>query len=435
MRRSAAASGSARTIRSSRDRVPQLMLVLVAMASCAGGSEQSAEPAGVPAPVSLTLEGPIGHLDTLAREPMVVEHPDGTLFVTGYGGGDESPDLWASTDGGTTWERVDVGTPADGADGGSCVDLAVAADGTLYFMTMGFANPPGEGTHIAVGVSHDVGASWSWTYLSQDRYDDRPWVEVAPSGTAHAIWNDGAGVSYAVSTDGGRTWAERERIHPVGGSSHLAVGPNGEVAARVTPSSASGNQYDEGVELIAVSTDEGRTWRKNTPPGTRVWNETLDDSVGVPRWVEPLAWDATGALYHVWSEGQDLWLGRSTDQGETWSSWPLAHDDDRVFFPYLVGRGAGELAATWFSGRDETLHAHVARIQFQPGSADAPPQVLQSTPFQLDAWTRGDPPTRDTAGEYVPVTFLQDGTLAVATPIQDPRGDRWGFSWWRLEAR
>ena len=110
-------------------------------------------------------------------------------------------------------------------------------------------------------------------------------------------------------------------------------------------------------------------------------------------------------------------------------------DDDRVFFPYLVGRGAGELAATWFSGRDETLHAHVARFQFQPGSAEAPPQVLQSTPFQLDAWTPGDPPTRDTAGEYVPVTFLQDGTLAVATPIQDARGDRWGFSWWRLEAR
>ena len=126
---SASACGSARKIRLPRDRVPQLMLVLVVLASCTGGSEESAEPAGVPAPARLTLEGPIRHLDGPAREPMVVEHPDGALFVTGYGGEDEAPDLWTSTNGGTTWERVDVGTPADGADGNSCVDLAVAADG------------------------------------------------------------------------------------------------------------------------------------------------------------------------------------------------------------------------------------------------------------------------------------------------------------------
>ncbi len=386
-----------------------------------------------PMQAQITLEDPIHHLDALAREPMVVEHPGGALFVTGYGGG--TPHLWKSTDGGATWERVDVGTPADGAVGNSCVDLAVASDGTLYFITMGFVLDTFEGTHIAVGVSHDVGASWSWTYLSQDRYDDRPWVEVAPDGTAHVIWNDGAGVSYAVSTDGGRTWSERERIHPQGGSSHLAVGPDGEVAVRVTPRSASGNQYDSGVELIAVSTDRGQTWQKNAPPGTRVWDPTGNDPDRVPRWVEPLAWDADGALYHLWSEGHDLWVGRSTDQGRTWDSWPVAHDDDRVFYPYLVGRGPGELAATWFSGRGETLHAHVARIHFQLESANGAPQVRESAPFQPDTWTRGDSPTRNSLGEYVPVVFLTDGGLAVVTPIADQGRDRLGFSWWRTKAR
>ena len=103
-----------------------------------------------PVQAQITLEDPIHHLDALAREPMVVEHPGGALFVTGYGGG--TPHLWKSTDGGATWERVDVGTLADGAVGNSCVDLAVAPDGTLYVRTKGFA--AGEGKHIAGGVCH-----------------------------------------------------------------------------------------------------------------------------------------------------------------------------------------------------------------------------------------------------------------------------------------
>ncbi len=50
----------------------------------------------------------VEHLDRLAREPMVVELSDGTLFVTGYGGQHDEvekiPDLWRSRDHGATWE-------------------------------------------------------------------------------------------------------------------------------------------------------------------------------------------------------------------------------------------------------------------------------------------------------------------------------------------
>jgi len=157
-----------------------------------------------------------------------------------------------------------------------------------------------------------------------------------------------------------------------------------------------------------------------------VWDPTFRDPDITPRWVEPLAWDADGALYHLWSEGRELWLGRSTDQGRTWDRWPVAHDDDRVFYPYLVGRGPGELAATWFSGRAESLRVHVARIDVGPGA----PQVNESVLFQPDSWTQQR--IRNPAGEYVPVAFLTDGGLAVVTPIQDVQGNRWGFSWWRV---
>src|ERR1700704_5253631 len=50
----------------------------------------------------------VEHLDLQAREPMVVEHPNGTLFVAGYGEAD--PTLWKSADRGTTWTRVAVGS-------------------------------------------------------------------------------------------------------------------------------------------------------------------------------------------------------------------------------------------------------------------------------------------------------------------------------------
>ena len=170
-------------------------------------------------------------------------------------------------------------------------------------------------------------------------------------------------------------------------------------------------------------------------PGTREWDPTWKDPNKIPRWVEPIAWDADGALYHLWSEGQDLFLGRSTDKGKTWKRWAVADDDDRVFFPYLVSNGSGELACTWFSGRDDSLRAYAALIEIPAGNGDGAPYVRKSEPLQLDIWSFGDTPTRATGGEYIPVIFLNDGSLAVVTPIQNKQEDRWGFSWWRFNAR
>ena len=44
----------------------------------------------------LIIKNKIDHLSSLAREPMVVEHPNGSLFVTGYTNGTDSPQLWES---------------------------------------------------------------------------------------------------------------------------------------------------------------------------------------------------------------------------------------------------------------------------------------------------------------------------------------------------
>lgn len=128
----------------------------------------------------------------------------------------------------------------------------------------------------------------------------------------------------------------------------------------------------------------GKTWRKFAAPGQRDWNPDFDK--GTPRWVEPVAWDASGALYYLWGSQKGLWAARSLDQGESWASWHLVDRDEVSYFPYLIARGRGELVATWSSGKDETLQAHLAAINLE--ERNAPPQIIESPAFQTDTWSR-----------------------------------------------
>lgn len=80
-----------------------------------------------------------------------------------------------------------------------------------------------------------------------------------------------------------------------------------------------------------------------------------------------------------------MWLGLSTDQGRTWSSWHLIDRNELSYFPYLIARGPGEVAATWFSGTNETLRTHVEEIKVS--DAGEPPQVIEAEPFQPEVWS------------------------------------------------
>jgi len=357
------------------------------------------------------------------REPAIVQHPSGVLFVAGYSRdlaeATDPPNLYRSDDGGVTWSQVDVGRVEDGALGNSDVDLKVGPDGSIYFLSMGFDRSVREGTHVALGISRDVGKTWTWRFLSRHRYDDRPWIVLSPTtGRLHAVWNDGSGVQ---RDDRGATWTVRPRVSPRGGSSHLAVGPDGALAVRIAPIAASGSKIDAGIDYIAVSHDDGASWQTVTVPGAR-------DLSAVPRWVEPVAWGPKGELYSLWSEGSVLRLGRSLDVGTTWNVVTLRNASDSLYYPMLAVGPDGVLAASWFSGADASLRANVALVD-----ADTwPPRVATAPPLEIDAWIESDGRRmRDPAGEYVPMAFLQDGDLAVVLPIQDADG-RNGFTWIRV---
>lgn len=375
----------------------------------------------------------------LAKEPSVVEAPDGTLFASGFGKLEDGqpqqvPRLWKSTDQGASWTCRDIGNAAEGITANSDVSLAAAPNGALYLVELEFDPKAGEGIHVVAGVSRDGGVTWRWTTLTRGHFPDRPWIAVAPDGTAHVIWSDGNGVHHIRSRDEGRTWSEPQVLYASGSSSDLAVGPHGEVAVRITPSFAGGSKFDARADWIAVSMDGGSTWEKRAPPGSRDWSPSGTEG-SIPRWVEPIAWDSLGRLDSLWTNFQGVWLAQSADAGKTWRQWPIASIDAVSYFPYLTSRGPDELAATWFSGAGEALQWHLARIHVVPGGQ---PQVAELSGLRTDSWTVSNEtpsPVRDTAGEYLSVAILHNGDLAVVSPIQDPETKRLGFSYWEFRDR
>jgi len=100
-----------------------VLSVLALAAGCSNADDRRTAPAVTSAATpaaTLVLSNPVDHLYGLGREPRIVAHPDGTLFVSGYG--EPTPSLWKSGDLGATWTRVNVGTEATGAIGNSDVD-------------------------------------------------------------------------------------------------------------------------------------------------------------------------------------------------------------------------------------------------------------------------------------------------------------------------
>ncbi|MGB7135827.1 MAG: sialidase family protein [Acidobacteriaceae bacterium] len=325
-----------------------------------------------------------------------------------------------------------MGTPADGATGNSDVSLAVAPDGTLYFVQLLFDPRTATGVHVALGVTRNLGATWRWTVLAKDHWEDRPWVAVAPDGTAHVIWNDTSGVLHTMSRDDGATWSTPQTLDPTGGSSSLAVGPQGDVAVRVVPAHAGGYKFTAGADCIVVSTDGGRTWQKHAPPGDQDWAPT-DVEGSIPRWVEPLTWDTRGALYSLWTNIKGVWLAQSMDAGMTWKQWQVADIDALSYYPYLTAQSPGNLAATWFSGAANALQWHVAHIQIE--SHQPRRRVTQRSGPVTGSWTTSSEtggPVPYTAGEYRSVIFLHNGDLAVVSPIQNPKTKRLGFIYWEF---
>ncbi len=289
---------------------------------------------------------------------------------------------YTSEDGGYTWESHQLSSVSNGVWGDPCIIVDTAQ--AFYFMHL--ANPPGGNwiDRIVCQKTNDFGESWpvdTFTGLNGAKAQDKEWAVVDRSNNnIYMTWtqfddygsaspSDSSAIMFSKTTDGGASWSEAMRINQKAGNcidsdstvegAVPAIGPEGQVY--VAWSGPEGIVFDK-------SYDQGETW--------------LDEDIPVDS--HPTGWDYDipgiyranglpvttcdtsqspnrGTIYINWSDQRngeddtDIWLARSTDEGESWSN-PIRVNNDapgnQQFFTWMtIDQSNGNLYFVFYDRR------------------------------------------------------------------------------------
>lgn len=260
--------------------------------------------------------------------------------------------VYKSTDGGLNWT---VGTIS--STYGVWGDPSIVADNNNNFYYFHLSNPGSGGNwidRIVCQKSTNAGTSWSsGTYagLNGTKAQDKHWAFFDNfSNNLYVAWtefdsygstntSDKTKILFSKSSDAGSTWSNPVKVNSIDGNCEdsnqtvegavPAVGPNGEIYL----SWSSGNGI-----VFKKSTDQGNTWSANeTQVTSQVWDFSvpgLDRCNGMPVTVCDVSNSPyRGTVYINWSDQRngvndtDIFLAKSTDQGQTWSA-PIRVNND-----------------------------------------------------------------------------------------------------------
>ncbi len=215
---------------------------------------------------------------------------------------------------------------------------------------------------------------WLAVDLTQSQYRGNvymTWTEFDDYGSPNS--NDSSRIKFSRSTDEGITWSNSITISDVSGNctdsdnttegAVPCVGPNGEIY--VAWAGPEGLVFDK-------STDGGITWGEDTfisdiPGGWDFDVSGISRCNGLPITMCDISNSQhRGTIYVVWSDQRngvtntDIFLSKSTDEGNTWSS-PVKVNDDATtrhqFFVWsTIDQGTGNLWFTFYDRRNTTLN-------------------------------------------------------------------------------
>lgn len=296
------------------------------------------------------------------NEPTIAVHSTNNKVLLA---GSNISNLYVSEDAGTTWESKTLRSTY-----GVWGDPVIIADtaGNFYFFHL--SNPPSGNwiDRIVCQKTSDNGKTWtngSYMGLNGKKAQDKHWAAVDPATNyLYVTWTqfdkynssapeDKSSIQFSMSTDGAKTWSPAKKINEKDGDcldgdnttegAVPCIGPNGEVY--VTWAGPYGLMFDR-------SLDGGKTWLEEDisidpmPSGWEYQVPGIYRANGLPI----SACDRTGGAHHGtiyvnWTDQRngaadtDVWLAKSTDQGNTWSA-PIRVNNDAAgnhqFFTWMT---------------------------------------------------------------------------------------------------
>ncbi len=291
---------------------------------------------------------------------------------------------YLSYDGGYNWAEHTLSS-SYGVWGDPCIIADTAGD--FYFFHLSNTGGSGWIDRIVCQKTTDAGQTWnngSFTGLNGAKDQDKHWVSVdRTNNNLYVTWTefDSYGSSsptcesrilFSKSLDAGNTWTTPLKINETNGDCvdednttegcTTAVGPNGEIYASWTG--------PDGL-VFNKSLDQGATWLANdifidgmafdwdyNIPGIQRAN-------GLPITKCDLSGGANhGTIYVNWSDqsngvnNTDIWLAKSTNGGDTWSSPTRVNQDNsqrHQFFTWMdIDQETGYLYFVYYDRRAYT---------------------------------------------------------------------------------
>jgi hypothetical protein len=347
--------------------VAALLLLLAGCLQPGPGPAPAAADAAAAAPWPAVLAGPGGD----AESSLAVSADGQTVLACSHGGFTQPSPLWASTDGGATYRRVEV-APNQPFDG-DC-DVAIAADGTwaIVYDTVASATFASSG---------DQGATW-WVHpFAAEPVGgvDRPWI-LADGDDFLLAWADVmSALPFAAfftrTSDGGRTWTP----HALMGTftpaevncfmAHPIVAPDRAVQVPIACKDGDDVLGGGPVHLLE-SRDGGTTWSK-APTGVRSGGSVTASYAG------------DGSLWMTVDQadgnGSSLGVVHSADGGRTFTGPTWLDSDVTPGFGWfwVDGRLDGSATAAWMDDAEPTTNGtkgwqvSTARLTFDDSAIKA----------------------------------------------------------------
>jgi hypothetical protein len=287
-------------------------------------------------------------------EPSIAADSTGAMYYTAHKNLDDKSSwdylaswFFVSTDNGETWYAPTEPFPRGviwqtylGDEG----DIAVDGQDNVYFVDTYLLD-----NHIHVW-SNQGSYEYSVRIQKTTGFDDRPWIAAQGNALVHYLGNNGVEVNggrywYYRSTNGGRTFTAGEPV-PGNGWGLIDAERYGNHVYIIS-------ETDVGVEadiVVYVSEDEGLTWNWDNP-------YLIAHRDGPGRQYPVISHGEDGVVFALWNHnmgpdvGNEVFVGRSTDYGQTWEHWNVT--PFHGFFDYpTINTGPDGSVAVAFYGTD-----------------------------------------------------------------------------------